>query len=83
MRCSRSSSTGISSRLPSGWATLVILITIFAGTQLLCIGLVGAYVGAIYAEVKRRPHYIVDEIINFAVEGAPLLPGSRHASERP
>ena len=38
---------GINSRLPSGWATLVMLITLFAGAQLLCIGLVGAYVGAI------------------------------------
>ncbi len=55
---------GINSRLPSGWATLVMLITLFAGAQLLCIGLVGAYVGAIYAEVKKRPHYIVDEIIH-------------------
>ena len=54
---------GVSSRLPSGWATLIVLITLFAGAQLICIGLVGAYVGAIYAEVKKRPHYIVDEII--------------------
>jgi len=55
---------GLSGRVPSGWATVVMLITIFAGAQLLCLGLVGAYVGAIYAEVKQRPHYIVDHVIN-------------------
>lgn len=54
-------------QLPSGWATLVILITIFSGVQLLCLGMVGTYVGAIYFEVKGRPHYIVDETINFPV----------------
>lgn len=55
----------INTQLPSGWATLVILITIFSGVQLICLGLVGAYVGAIYSEVKNRPHYIVDLAINF------------------
>jgi dolichol-phosphate mannosyltransferase len=68
---------GISSRLPSGWATLVMLITIFAGAQLLCIGLVGAYVGAIYAEVKRRPHYIVEEAINFPRDAGLFMPVPR------
>lgn len=52
-------------KLPSGWSTLVILITIYSGVQLICLGLVGMYVGAIYSEVKHRPHYIVDERINF------------------
>jgi glycosyltransferase involved in cell wall biosynthesis len=71
---------GISSRLPSGWATLVMLITIFAGAQLLCLGLVGAYVGAIYAEVKKRPHYIVDETINFPRDMASVTAADRQAS---
>lgn len=50
---------------PNGWATLIILITIFSGVQLLCIGMVGTYVGAIYSEMKARPHYIIDKIVNY------------------
>jgi dolichol-phosphate mannosyltransferase len=56
----------VDTELPSGWATLVILLTLFSGMQLICLGLVGAYVGAIYSEVKGRPHYVVDELINFS-----------------
>ena len=72
---------GVDSRLPSGWATLVMLITIFAGAQLLCLGLVGAYVGAIYAEVKKRPHYIIDETINFPRDIASVASVDWQASE--
>jgi polyisoprenyl-phosphate glycosyltransferase len=50
--------------LPSGWATLVILIAIFSGVQLIFLGIVGQYIGAVFDEVKARPHYIVDEKIN-------------------
>jgi hypothetical protein len=50
---------------PNGWTTLIILITIFSGVQLLCLGMVGTYVGAIYSEVKNRPHYLIDKIINY------------------
>jgi dolichol-phosphate mannosyltransferase len=54
--------------LPSGWATLVILISIFSGTQLIFLGIIGEYIGAIFDEVKARPHYIVEEKINFETE---------------
>jgi dolichol-phosphate mannosyltransferase len=51
--------------LPSGWTTLAILISGFSGLQLIFLGLIGEYIGAIFDEVKARPHYIVDEKINF------------------
>ncbi|HCB35629.1 MAG: glycosyl transferase [Candidatus Taylorbacteria bacterium RIFCSPHIGHO2_02_49_25] len=51
--------------LPSGYATLVVLLSLFSGFQLIFLGIIGEYVGAIFDEVKRRPHYIVDEKINF------------------
>lgn len=50
---------------PSGWTTIVMLLSIFSGTQLIFLGIIGQYIGAIFDEVKRRPHYIVEEKINF------------------
>jgi polyisoprenyl-phosphate glycosyltransferase len=53
------------SSLPSGWTTLTILISTFSGIQLVFLGIIGEYIGAIFDEVKHRPHYLVDEKINF------------------
>lgn len=50
---------------PPGWATLAILIPVFSGIQLIFLGVLGEYVGAIFDEVKNRPHYIVEKKINF------------------
>jgi dolichol-phosphate mannosyltransferase len=50
--------------LPSGWTTLTILISVFSGVQLIFLGIIGEYLGAIFDEVKGRPHYIVEERIN-------------------
>ncbi len=43
----------------SGWASLVVVILVFSGTQLLSLGILSEYVGRIYDEVKRRPRYVV------------------------
>jgi dolichol-phosphate mannosyltransferase len=51
--------------LTPGLSTSVILITFFAGIQLLSLGLLGEYVSRIYDEVKNRPMYIVDSKIGF------------------
>ena len=51
--------------LTPGLTTTVILISFFAGVQLLGLGLLGEYVGRIYDEVKQRPKYILDKKINF------------------
>jgi dolichol-phosphate mannosyltransferase len=52
--------------IPSGWTTIVTLLLLFSGVQLIVLGILGVYIGGIYEEVKRRPHYIVDESINIA-----------------
>lgn len=49
---------------PSGWTTIVMLISISSGVQLIFLGIVGEYIGAIFDEVKGRPHYIVEEKVN-------------------
>jgi glycosyltransferase involved in cell wall biosynthesis len=50
---------------PPGWTTLAILIPVFSGIQLIFLGVLGEYVGAIFDEVKNRPHYIVEKKVNF------------------
>lgn len=43
----------------SGWTTIVVSLMLFAGVQLVSLGVVGEYVGRIYEEVKRRPLFLV------------------------
>jgi glycosyltransferase involved in cell wall biosynthesis len=47
-----------------GWASTVIPIFVFAGIQIISIGLIGEYVGKIYKEVKARPRFIIETIKN-------------------
>ncbi|MCQ2570442.1 MAG: glycosyltransferase family 2 protein [Limosilactobacillus sp.] len=44
-----------------GWASLVSIILMIGGLQLLCLGIIGKYVGKIYLQVKNRPIYIIKE----------------------
>ncbi|SRR5579883_2527528 len=49
--------------LTPGLSTTVLVVTFFSGIQLLCLGLMGEYIGRIYDEVKRRPLFIVDRFV--------------------
>jgi dolichol-phosphate mannosyltransferase len=51
--------------IPWGNPTLVILITFLAGIQLLSTGILGAYIGRVYDEVRQRPMYIVESAYGF------------------
>lgn len=44
-----------------GWASMISVILLLGGLQLLCIGILGKYIGRIYMQVKRRPIYIIKE----------------------
>lgn len=48
----------------SGWPSLVTIILFMGGLQLLCIGIIGKYIGKIFLETKKRPIYIVQETEN-------------------
>jgi glycosyltransferase involved in cell wall biosynthesis len=50
--------------VPSGFTTLIILILFLGGVQLLCLSIIGSYMAHIYDEVKRRPPYVVESILN-------------------
>lgn len=53
----------IDRHIPSGWTTLVTLLLLFSGIQLIMMGVMGAYIGGIYEEVKARPRYLIEEVI--------------------
>ena len=46
----------------SGYATIVCLILFFGGIQLIILGIIGAYLGRVYIETKRRPKYILEGV---------------------
>jgi polyisoprenyl-phosphate glycosyltransferase len=50
--------------VPSGFTTVIILILLLGGIQLLCLAIIGSYLAHIYDEVKRRPAYLVRSIQN-------------------
>jgi dolichol-phosphate mannosyltransferase len=52
-----------------GWTSLVILNIFFSGVVLVCLGLIGEYVGRIFEEVKRRPLYVVSRTLGESSPG--------------
>ena len=46
-----------------GWMIILLSIWFLGGTQLLCLGVIGEYIGKNYVEVKRRPRYIIEKEI--------------------
>ena len=46
-----------------GWTAIVCSIWLLGGIQLLCLGVVGEYIGKIFSEVKQRPRFFVEDIL--------------------
>lgn len=44
-----------------GWASTIVVVVLVGGIQLIMLGIIGEYIGRIFMEAKRRPHYIVRE----------------------
>jgi polyisoprenyl-phosphate glycosyltransferase len=67
--------------LVRGWTSTVIAIWFVGGVQLICLGIIGEYVGRIYGESKGRPLYVVRERMGFeAREAGALRPRARMAA---
>ena len=45
----------------AGWASIVCIVCFMSGVQLVCLGVIGEYIGKIYMETKARPRYIISE----------------------
>lgn len=56
-----------------GWTSIFTAVLFIGGAQLVTLGIIGEYIGRIYAEVKRRPLYVVEERLGF--EDGAISPG--------
>jgi polyisoprenyl-phosphate glycosyltransferase len=59
--------------LVRGWTSSLIAVLFIGGVQLICLGIIGEYVGRIYGESKRRPLYFVRERLGFSAENRPAV----------
>ena len=51
-----------------GWATIMVGMLFLGGVQLICLGILGEYIGRIFNEIKQRPLYVIEEI--YDLQGA-------------
>jgi dolichol-phosphate mannosyltransferase len=47
-----------------GWATIMVGVLFLGGVQLICLGIIGEYIGRIFNEIKPRPMYLIEETCN-------------------
>ena len=45
----------------AGWTSVVAAVIVLGGVQLLCLGIIGQYLGRMYDEIKGRPLFLVEE----------------------
>jgi polyisoprenyl-phosphate glycosyltransferase len=55
-----------------GWASTVLPMYFLGGVQLLCVGVIGAYLGRICGEIKSRPRYFIDRTIRISIPEKPV-----------
>jgi glycosyltransferase involved in cell wall biosynthesis len=53
--------TALCGKSVAGWASMTCIICFVSGVQLICLGIIGEYIGKIYMETKARPRYIISE----------------------
>ena len=51
-----------------GYATIITLILLLGGMQLVCIGIIGEYVGKTFEQSKKRPIYIAKDVLDHSTE---------------
>lgn len=61
-----------------GWATIMVAVLFLGGVQLICVGILGEYLGRVFNEIKPRPLYVVDEIVAGAPPATASAAVARH-----
>lgn len=61
---------------PQGFTMVVSITVLLSGSLMLCLGIIGEYIGRIYEEVKGRPHFMIDRIIGKKTRCEVAPPGS-------
>lgn len=51
--------TALIGKSVAGWASMTCIVCFVSGVQLICLGIIGEYIGKIYMETKQRPRYII------------------------
>src|SRR6202012_5800560 len=59
----------LTGRVTQGWTSMMSLMLILGGAQLLLLGIFGEYLGRLYIEVKRRPLFVVARVLTHAATG--------------
>lgn len=55
---------------PAGWPSLVVIVLILGGVQLMALGIIGEYVGRVFLEVRKRPQFVVESTVGAARDDA-------------
>ena len=61
-----------------GWASLIVVVAFLGGLQLLALGIIGAYVGRIYEQIKDRPLYVIAEVRSSRAPDAVSVPANEY-----
>ena len=56
-----------------GWTSVIVLLAIVGGIQMILTGVIGLYVGKIYEETKQRPLYVIRQALGMDSAAAPAL----------
>ena len=68
-----------SGHVVEGWTSLLTVVLVLGSTQLILFGLLGEYVGRLYLEAKRRPLFVIDQVLTQDT----AAPAPRHAPSEP
>jgi polyisoprenyl-phosphate glycosyltransferase len=70
-------------RVVEGWTSLLTVVLILGSTQLILFGLLGEYVGRMYLETKRRPLFVIDQVLTQQVPAAGQPDAARERASIP